>query len=99
MSNPIFCTAPSRFDAPSPYAGPMARGEVTVAKDQLHRWTGDHRGLVLCVREGALWITQETDPDDVILRAGECFQVSTKGTVVAQGLASHSRLDCAASPS
>jgi len=63
-----------------------------IAKDELRRWSGDQRGLVLQVHEGAVWITQESDPGDIILKKGDCFQVSKRGTVLAQGLGSRNRL-------
>jgi len=66
---------------------------VTVGKHEIRRWTGDHRGLVFRVSEGALWITQESDSQDVILRGGQSFRVKMKGTVVAEGLAERNRLE------
>lgn len=60
--------------------------DLGISKAELHSWTGDHRGLVLEVREGAVWVTQSGDTEDVVLKKGDSFRVSTKGTVLAQGL-------------
>jgi hypothetical protein len=39
----------------------------------------DGRGLAMRCLAGALWITQDGDTDDVVLRAGECFVLDRAG--------------------
>ena len=47
----------------------------------------DARGTTLRVTKGALWITQEHDKDDVVLRAGDVWTVERQGLTLmeAQG--------------
>ena len=47
----------------------------------------DGRGTTLRVAKGALWITQEHDRDDVVLRAGDVWTVERQGLTLleAQG--------------
>ena len=37
------------------------------------------RGLVVRCLAGALWITQDGDTDDVVVKAGECFLLDRRG--------------------
>jgi hypothetical protein len=37
------------------------------------------RGLVVRCLAGALWITQDGDSDDIVLKAGECFVLDRHG--------------------
>jgi len=39
----------------------------------------DGRGLTVRCLTGALWITQEGDTDDVMVRSGECFELDRAG--------------------
>jgi hypothetical protein len=49
----------------------------------------DARGTTLRVAQGTLWITQEDDPQDVVLRTGDTWVVERDGMTVleAQGAA------------
>ena len=49
----------------------------------------DARGTTLRVAQGTLWITQEGDPQDVVLRTGDTWVVERDGMTVleAQGAA------------
>jgi hypothetical protein len=42
----------------------------------------DVRGATLRVTRGTLWITQEDDPRDVVLRVGDNWQVERDGATV-----------------
>jgi hypothetical protein len=44
----------------------------------------DARGATLRVTRGTLWITQEGDPQDVVLRAGDSWLVERNGLVVVE---------------
>lgn len=44
------------------------------------------RGARIICQQGYLWITQEGDPQDHILRVGERFVVGRPGRIVIQGL-------------
>ena len=37
------------------------------------------QGLVVRCLAGALWITQDGDTDDVVVRAGQCFELDRRG--------------------
>ena len=57
-----------------------------LARDEV--WTSPvgMRGLALACGEGSVWLTQEGDPEDHVVRAGERFQVAGPGRVVVQAL-------------
>jgi hypothetical protein len=75
-----------------------------------HRWTcttvrlareglvaiDDGRGLRLRVAAGAVWLTQQDDQRDVVLREGESFVIDRPGRTLVQALdTSELRLDAA----
>ena len=60
--------------------------EIALAPRSVLRLAGDHRGLCIRCTSNALWITQDGDPDDICLGAGEQFSVTRPGPVVLQGL-------------
>jgi hypothetical protein len=39
----------------------------------------DALGSTICCNEGAVWITEENVPEDVVLEAGHCYRLSRKG--------------------
>jgi hypothetical protein len=39
----------------------------------------DGQGLVVRCLAGALWITQDGDTDDVVVNAGQCFELDRRG--------------------
>ena len=44
----------------------------------------DAAGAIVTVRAGSLWITQQDDPEDHIVHAGDAFHVTRHGTTVIQ---------------
>ena len=44
------------------------------------------RGMHVRVTRGRVWLTQEGDPKDYVLSAGEAMELKTKGPVVLYGL-------------
>ena len=44
----------------------------------------DVRSATLCVTRGTLWITQEGDPQDVVLRAGDTWVVERDGLTIVE---------------
>jgi len=44
----------------------------------------DVRSAMLRVTRGTLWITQEGDPQDVVLRAGDSWEVERNGLMVVE---------------
>ncbi|MBI2990528.1 MAG: DUF2917 domain-containing protein [Deltaproteobacteria bacterium] len=61
-------------------------GKSSLARGFLLRLEGDWRGCVISCEAGVCWITQEGDPQDYFLEAGEKFAINRPGLVVAQGL-------------
>ncbi len=55
-------------------------GELWLVKGK-HRWRA-----ILCL-EGAIWVTQDRDVRDHIIKAGEMFLISQPGEVTIQALA------------
>src|SRR5580765_1172646 len=47
----------------------------------------DGKGARIAVVDGSVWITQEHDPRDVMLRPGESFTLDRNGTAVIEALA------------
>jgi hypothetical protein len=52
----------------------MARGSVARIEDG--------KGLLITLRDGELWITQERDRRDYVLRPGESFRLDRPGVAV-----------------
>ena len=46
----------------------------------------DGKGARIAVTEGSVWITQEHDPRDVLLSAGESFVLDRDGTTIVEAL-------------
>ena len=49
----------------------LVRGQTLKVMDAL--------GSTICCNEGAVWITEENVPEDVVLQAGHCYRLSRKG--------------------
>jgi hypothetical protein len=49
----------------------LVRGQTLKVMDAL--------GSTICCNEGAVWITEENVPEDVVLKAGHCYRLSRKG--------------------
>lgn len=63
----------------------LERALTRLDKDALVR-IDDGRGRTVAVFQGRVWITQDGDPRDVILRAGESFTFDRDGTALVQAL-------------
>lgn len=61
------------------------RTTVRLARDGL-LGIDDGRGLRLRVAAGAVWLTQQDDGRDVVLREGESFVIDRPGRTVVQAL-------------
>jgi hypothetical protein len=64
---------------------PTNQVEIPLASNQLLTLDGDRRGQVLMSSAGSLWITQEGDEQDYLLKCGERFTVTRRGKVLVQG--------------
>ena len=87
------------YHAPAPLAFATAEGKSGVLRNQI-ALTGDelwhspckHAGVMLHVVEGIIWITEEGDSQDHVLREGESFLSTGNARVVAQSLCGRSRM-------
>lgn len=60
--------------------------EHTLSAREIERLSGVSRGdMVICTR-GLLWVTQEGDRDDHLLRSGEKFIANRHGVVVVEAM-------------
>jgi hypothetical protein len=62
------------------------RMEVRLKKGELWKSRTNENGLSILCEGGMVWITQEGDPRDIILKTGEGFQIDRRGLVIAQAL-------------
>lgn len=46
----------------------------------------DGAGSTLCAVEGALWITEENQPRDIVLKEGGCYEVRHEGVTIVNAL-------------
>ena len=58
---------------------------IVLAKRTVHRIENGKGAEVFCLK-GTVWLTQEGDPRDVILGAGQSFLLDRKGVAVAYAL-------------
>lgn len=66
----------------------MAQSEsiIRLRERELFSIRGDCGGMVVSCRTGDLWLTQEGDPNDHLIGAGENFTISRKGLVLINAL-------------
>jgi hypothetical protein len=59
--------------------------KFSLSSQRLFRLDGDGRGTKILCTGGELWITQEGDPYDHVLKCGEQFVITNRGVVIVQG--------------
>jgi len=59
---------------------------VQLKRGELQRLQGDHRWELIYCHEGLLWITQENDPGDHVLRSRQAFLINQPGLVLVKAL-------------
>jgi hypothetical protein len=67
--------------------GKTRQGSMQLARGAFAR-VGGARGMLVRVHQGELWITQEGDPRDYVVGAGQSFRVGRHGVVLACALRS-----------
>jgi hypothetical protein len=60
--------------------------ELRLDAHKLNRLEGDNRWRLVLCEKGVVWITQERDPRDYVLTAGDLFLVTEWGKVLVQAL-------------
>lgn len=46
----------------------------------------DGAGRTVCAEEGAVWITEQNLPKDIVLERGACYQLREKGLAIVNAL-------------
>lgn len=64
----------------------LRSGAVRLAPNQTLKVL-DGAGSTLRAIEGAVWITEENQPRDIVLEAGGCYQLQYPGTALVNSLA------------
>ena len=63
----------------------LTAGAVRLAPNQTLRVV-DGAGSTVCAVEGAVWITEENDPRDIVLEAGHCYRLRRDGIAILNSL-------------
>ena len=63
----------------------LKAGNVKLAPNQTLRVV-DGEGTTVCAVEGAVWITEENQPKDIVLQPGGCYQLRKRGTAILNAL-------------
>ena len=63
----------------------MKAGALTLAPHQTLKLV-DGAGTTVCAVEGAVWITEENEPRDIVLEKGGCYRLQHGGTAVINAL-------------
>ena len=64
----------------------LASGALRIARGQTLK-VHDGAGSTICAREGVVWITEENSRRDVVLEAGNCYQLGWPGLTIVQAFA------------
>jgi uncharacterized protein YdeI (BOF family) len=60
-------------------------GAVRLAPHQVLRLR-DSAGSTVCAVEGSVWITEENQPKDIVLKTGACYQLRRRGIAILNSL-------------
>ncbi len=60
-------------------------GAVKLAPNQTLRLR-DSAGSTVCALEGSVWITEEDQPRDIVLSAGNCYRLRNAGLAIINAL-------------
>ncbi|MGB9640011.1 MAG: DUF2917 domain-containing protein [Anaerolineales bacterium] len=60
--------------------------ELVLEKLAVHHLDGDARGTEIACLQGILWVTQQDDGQDYILKSGDSLVVSHRGRVVIEAI-------------
>jgi hypothetical protein len=63
----------------------LSAGAVKLSPNQTLRVV-DGAGSTVCAVEGAVWITEENDPRDIVLEAGRCYRLKQPGVALLNSL-------------
>jgi len=63
----------------------LDRGPIRLERRQIVR-IREGAGRRICVREGAVWITEAAEPGDIVLEPGACYSLKRDGLALVTGL-------------
>jgi hypothetical protein len=63
----------------------LKAGAVRLAANQTLKLL-DGAGSTVCATEGSVWITEENQPRDIVLQAGNCYRLRQRGLAIINAL-------------
>lgn len=63
----------------------LEHGPIRLGRRQVVR-IRDGAGRRICVREGVVWITEASEPTDIVLEPGGCYALKRDGLALVTGL-------------
>jgi len=63
----------------------LDRGPIRLERRQIVR-IREGAGRRICVREGAVWITEASEAGDIVLEPGACYSLRRDGLALVTGL-------------
>jgi hypothetical protein len=63
----------------------LKAGAVQLGPNQTLRVV-DGEGTTVCAVEGAVWITEENQPKDIVLQPGSCYRLRERGIAIVNSL-------------
>lgn len=63
----------------------LRSGNVRLGPNQTLRVV-DGAGSTVCAVEGSLWITEENQPRDIVLKPGTCYRLRERGIALVNSL-------------
>lgn len=72
----------------------LEAGAVKLSPNQTLRLR-DSAGSTVCALEGAVWITEENDPRDIVLATGKCYRLRRRGVAIINPLGGSAAVELA----
>lgn len=69
-----------------PFRDERPQAERCLSAQEIERLAGIRKGDTIVCTNGVLWVTQEGDPEDYMLKNGEKFVANRQGVVLVQAL-------------
>jgi hypothetical protein len=63
----------------------LRQGAVQLGPNQTLRVV-DGEGTTVCAVQGAVWITEENQPKDIVLQPGSCYRLRNRGIAIVNSL-------------
>jgi Protein of unknown function (DUF2917) len=72
----------------------LRNGAVKLEPNQTLRVV-DGAGSTVCAVEGSVWITEENQPRDIVLKPGACYRLRERGLALVNSLGGHAAVSFA----